>query len=449
MKQLVSKYNIPTPRYTSYPTVPYWDKKPLSRKSWFQSVINTFSEDQAISLYIHLPYCENLCTYCACNTRITKNHSVEKPYIDSVLSEWKLYTKLFRKKPVIRELHLGGGTPTFFSPDNLERLMNGILHHSVLATNHEFSFEAHPNNTTFEHLATLYDWGFRRLSIGVQDFSDEILRVINRKQTAHEVERVTYEARALGYESVNYDIIYGLPLQTPSDILRNARKISELRPDRIAFYSYAHVPWIKPGQRAYAETDLPKGPAKRKLYELGKALFGANGYTEIGLDHFALKADGLFKAQQNQTLHRNFMGYTDKYTRLLIGLGASAISDTWGAYIQNEKTVEAYRSSVAQEEIPFFRGHLLTPEDKIIRQHILNLMCKMETTWKDNSLQSEAVYAALEHLYPLEKDGLVEIKPYQLKIKKAGKPFIRNICMAFDARYWKNQPEGQLFSQTA
>ncbi len=358
-----------------------------------------------------------------------------------------MYLDLFGEKPIIRELHLGGGTPTFFDPENLDRLMKGLLDHSILAPDYEFSFEAHPNNTTYEHLELLYQWGFRRLSIGVQDFSDKILSVINRQQTAAEVERVTHDARAIGYESINYDIIFGLPLQQPKDIIATARKIKQIKPDRIAYYSYAHVPWISPSQRAYSEADLPKGEEKRFLYELGRVLLEESGYQEIALDHFALASDELYQAMQKGTLHRNFMGYTPNFTQLSIGLGASAISDTWTAFTQNEKHIENYQEQVENGSFPIFRGHLLTQEDRIIRQHILNLMCRMETSWLRDDLQCQALYETLERLPELESDGLIELKPFQLKITEKGKPFMRNICMAFDARYWQKQPEGKLFSQ--
>ena len=447
MNDLLSKYNIPAPRYTSYPTVPYWDNTPPAAETWQRSALHRFRQSPAISLYIHLPYCENLCTYCGCNKRITKNHAVEMPYLQSVLAEWELYLKLFDRSPVIRSLHLGGGTPTFFQPENLDFLMRKLLRGARLSEECELSFEAHPHNTTFEHLETLAKWGFRRISIGVQDFSDQILRLINRKQTAEEVERVTLNARALGYESINYDIIYGLPQQTPDDIRRNTTKIRQLKPDRIAFYSYAHVPWIKPSQRAYSEEDLPTGEAKRKLYELGRQLLEEDGYLEIGLDHFALPSDELFSAQRAGTLHRNFMGYTPYHTALSIGLGASAISDSQDAYVQNEKRIEPYRELVARGELPIFRGHVLTREDQVLGEHIRNIMCRQETSWAEERLQSEGWYDGLNRLEEFLRDDLIALSPFHLRVKPRGHPFLRNICMAFDARYWARQPNGKLFSQ--
>ena len=346
--RLLEKYNVPVPRSTSYPTVPYWDQAQVSADDWREKIQAAYQRQAGISLYIHLPFCENLCTYCGCNKRITKNHAVESPYIAAVLQEWQLYLEALPAQPLIREIHLGGGTPTFFQPEQLDRLLSGILEKSEVAENAVFGFEAHPESTSFEHLNTLYKWGFRRLSIGVQDFDPYILQLINRRQSMESIERVTAQARELGYTSLNYDLIFGLPTQTTGHISRTMEHLAQLRPDRIAFYSYAHVPWIKPSQRAYSESDLPVGPDKRRLYELGRRLLEDQGYAEIGMDHFALRHDDLYEAMQAGTLHRNFMGYTPFYTELAIGLGVSSISDAWDAYVQNEKEVEAYQQRVLQ-----------------------------------------------------------------------------------------------------
>ncbi len=267
-KDLFAKYDA-APRYTSYPTVPYWSDEVFSPENWLQHVQNAFSTDRQISLYIHLPFCESLCTYCGCNKHITKNHAVEHPYIDAVLREWRMYLAALSGKPVLRELHLGGGTPTFFHPDNLRYLLENILRDVEVPENHDFGFEAHPWSTSEEHLKTLYELGFRRISIGVQDFDEDLMKLVNRRQTVESVERCTDEARAIGYESVNYDLIFGLPKQTPAHIREDARHVSRLRPDRIAFYSYAHVPWLKRSQCAYSEADLapqalPNGNSMKK-----------------------------------------------------------------------------------------------------------------------------------------------------------------------------------------
>jgi oxygen-independent coproporphyrinogen-3 oxidase len=446
---LVKKYNVAGPRYTSYPTVPYWDAVPPTEEEWKKSVKFSFDETNAahgISIYIHLPFCESLCTYCGCNTRITVNHSVENIYIDAVLKEWKLYFEVFKATPRIKEIHLGGGTPTFFSPANLEKLINGILAGVIICDNAEFSFEAHPNNTTAEHLKTLYELGFRRLSLGIQDFDPKVQAIVNRIQSFENVEKVVTEARRLGYSSINFDLIYGLPLQTRQSVIDTISKVNLLKPDRIAFYSYAHVPWMKPGQRKFTENDLPANEEKRALYEIGKAAFSENGYFEIGMDHFALKTDSLYKAVEENTLHRNFMGYTHSYTKLMIGLGVSSISDTWNAYAQNVKTIERYYELVEKKQLPIFKGHLLNDEDLVLRKHILNIICKFKTSWENADEQCQAVYDAIERLAEIEKDNLVELTPGNLKVKKEARPFVRNICMAFDAKLWRNVPQSQIFS---
>jgi len=451
-KNLVRKYNVPGPRYTSYPTVPYWEDVAPTQEKWMDHVSSAFKISEAkgegISLYLHLPFCEKLCTYCGCNKRITINHNVEDPYITTLLQEWRLYQELFGKAPLIQEIHLGGGTPTFFSPSNLKRMMEGLFYGSRLAEDAELSFEGHPNNTSKEHLQTLYDLGFRRVSFGIQDFDEEVQRVINRIQPYENVEMVTRWAREIGYESVNYDLIYGLPKQTMSSVIDTIQKSNFLKPDRIAFYSYAHVPWNSPGQRAYTEADLPKDEEKRSLYEMGKQLFEEAGYVEIGMDHFALKTDKLYAAAQNADLHRNFMGYSTNATRLMVGLGCSSISDTWTAFGQNLKKVEDYREAVEKGQFPIFRGHLLTEEDLILRKHILDLMCRFKTNISAEALVQFNLVEAKERLKELAEDQLILLDQDSIRVHEAGKPFIRNICMALDARLWRNKPQTQLFSST-
>ncbi len=446
-KDFFAKYDVAAPRYTSYPTVPYWSNEAFPQEDWLLHVQNAFSADHQISLYIHLPFCESLCTYCGCNKHITKNHNVEHPYIDAVLKEWRIYRAALPGKPVLRELHLGGGTPTFFQPENLRFLLENILNDVEIADQYDFGFEAHPWSTSEEHLKTLYELGFRRISLGVQDFDEDLMKLVNRRQTVESVERCTEQARTIGYESVNYDLIFGLPKQTVAHIRNDARQVARLKPDRIAFYSYAHVPWLKRSQCAYSEADLPTGVAKRQLYEAGRHWFESDGYAEIGMDHFALTHDPLFGALRSETLHRNFMGYTPYKTGLLIGLGASSIGDSWDAYAQNEKSIADYQRVVNEGSLPVFRGHRLNEEDRRLRRHILHLMTRFETTWSFEEAWDETFGAAINRLEPLLADGLIELKPFQLKVTPEGRNFLRNICMAFDAHYWRKQPEGRLFSQ--
>jgi oxygen-independent coproporphyrinogen-3 oxidase len=451
-KSLIQKYNVPGPRYTSYPTVPYWDEKNFDVEEWKKTLVKSFEESNAlegISLYIHLPFCESLCTFCGCNKKITKRHEVEVPYIQAVLKEWELYCEILPKKPIIKEIHLGGGTPTFFAPNNLEKLINGILKNAVIAPKHEFSFEGHPNNTTKSHLKQLFNLGFRRVSFGIQDYSPVVQEAIHRKQSFHNVAKVTFWAREIGYESIGHDLIFGLPFQDVKDVLDTINKTNSLRPDRLAFYSYAHVPWIKGnGQRGFKDEDVPKNEEKRKLYEIGKLRLIENGYHEIGMDHFALANDSLYKSFENNTLHRNFMGYTASKTQLMIGLGVSSISDSFYSFAQNEKNIDLYYQKINQNELPIFKGHLLTQEDLIIKKHILDLMCQFKTSWNMQSPIIEELKKIQLRLKEMEQDGLIHITPNQIEITPEGKPFIRNICMAFDVKMHRQNPQTKLFSMT-
>ncbi|MBN4085348.1 oxygen-independent coproporphyrinogen III oxidase [Flavobacteriaceae bacterium AH-315-B10] len=450
---LVNKYNVAGPRYTSYPTVPYWNNDTFSLKRWKASLIKSFNESnnsEGISLYIHLPFCESLCTFCGCNKRITKRHEVESPYINAVLKEWHLYCNLLEEKPKIKELHLGGGTPTFFSPQNLTMLINSIVNSATLANGYEFSFEGHPNNTTREHLQALFDVGFRRVSYGVQDYNETVQKAIHRIQPFENVKQATEMAREIGYTSVGHDIIFGLPFQTLEHIEYTIIKTKELLPDRLAFYSYAHVPWIKGnGQRGFKEADLPSPSLKREQYQLGKKLLSKAGYHEIGMDHFALPTDSLFKAMKTHKLHRNFMGYTASKTQTMIGLGVSSISDSWYGFAQNVKGIEEYYHLLKENILPIYRGHILNQEDLIVRKHILNLMCDFKTSWNAaDSLFFKELPVILIKLEEMERDGLLVIDTNTIRVLPKGQPYIRNICMVFDVLLQRKNPGTQLFSMT-
>ncbi|MEQ8361105.1 MAG: oxygen-independent coproporphyrinogen III oxidase [Cytophagales bacterium] len=447
---LISKYNVPGPRYTSYPTVPYWENNGYTGEEWERHLKLSFNSENnngGISLYIHLPFCESLCTFCGCNKRITKNHNVEEKYIDALLKEWQLYLQIFDTQPVISEIHLGGGTPTFFNAQNLKRLLTGILKNSKIHNTYEFGFEGHPNNTREDHLKALYDLGFTRCSYGVQDYDPIVQKTINRIQPFENVKRITELSRKIGFKSISHDLVFGLPHQKLSSIESTIIKTAELSPDRIAFYSYAHVPWIKGvGQRGFSEEDLPKNNEKRLLYEKGRELLELNEYFEIGMDHFSKTHDELFKSFKSGTLHRNFMGYTTSGSKLMIGLGVSAIGDTWSAFAQNEKSLEDYYQRIDKNELPIFRGHILNSEDLKIRAKILDLMCRFETNIED--LLPDIKTEILERLEEPFEDNLIQISDSQIKILEKGLPFIRNICMSFDLRLYRNKPSTQLFSMT-
>lgn len=447
---LIRKYNQPVPRYTSYPTVPFWNNitDPQQWQQLFQQEFTVHNTANGISLYIHLPFCESLCTYCGCNKKITTNHAVEEVYISALLKEWDLYRHWMDDLPQLREIHLGGGTPTFFSPARLA----GVLEH-ILATGHipskaQFSLEGHPNNTTREHLDQLYRLGFRRISYGVQDLDPRVQQVINRIQPFEKVQQATEEARSAGFTAVNFDLIYGLPLQTAAGIEQTINQVLTLRPDRIAFYSYAHVPWTSRGQRLFSEEDLPDAEGKLGLYLKGKELLTAPGYADIGMDHFALPQDELFKAKAEGRLHRNFMGYTTQHSGLLLGLGVSAISDLNSGFAQNNKSLHDYYTAVNSNRLAIQRGFLLNDEDLAFRQYIKEVACNGATRFAQEHLP---ILESLSFpvLQEMAADGLLIFNCEGMQLTAAGHYFIRNACSAFDLYLQRNRPAitGHQFSR--
>jgi len=451
-KELIHKYNVPGPRYTSYPTVPFWKKNEFNSSEWLQELDHSFQQhpNASIGVYIHLPYCESLCTFCGCHKRITKNHEVETPYIDAVLKEWDLYQKHLPKNTQITELHFGGGTPTFFHPTALIRLLKGIFQVNQLDPSLcDLSFEAHPNSTSEAHLQSLFDFGFRRVSFGIQDYNPIVQKAIHRIQALADVQLVHELSKKIGYTSINHDLVYGLPHQSLVGFEQTIEDTIQLKPDRIALYGYAHVPWIKgTGQRGYDDKDLPQDSEKRSLYEMACEKLITNGYLAIGMDHFALPTDKLAHAFREKRLHRNFMGYTTQTTNFLLGLGMSAISDSWTGFAQNEKTIEAYQEQINKGELAVFRGHLLTALEVEIRSYILDLMCQFQTTFKLDSDYQETHAYILEKLQPLIEDGLVSVIGRSVIITEIGYPFVRNVCMAFDLDLHHYQSNKPLFSAT-
>jgi oxygen-independent coproporphyrinogen-3 oxidase len=451
--ELLKKYDVPGPRYTSYPTILHWADTP-TLDEWVSSVSESLDlterHGNGAAIYVHIPFCNSLCTYCGCNSRITRSTSVGGAYVKTVLKEWKLYhERLSRSEPIpVAELHLGGGTPTFLTAAELGELVSGILRYAQQTSDAEFSVESDPRVTQPEHLSTLYQLGFRRLSLGIQDFDPLVQLAVNRVQTERQVRDVTDTARELGFNSINYDLIYGLPFQTLQSIRDTMEAVTRLRPDRIAFYAYAHVPWVKPGQRHFTENDLPSGDEKRALYEFGRSLLENAGYHEIGMDHFALESEVLWQAAIRKTLHRNFMGYTPRLVSPLLGLGVSAISDAWDAFAQNEKTLEGYQERVGKGEIPIFRGHKLNHEDVILRRHVLNLMTRFETSWHTPEAYVPYLDSVGEKLEEARRDDLVRLTGKTCKVTDEGRTFLRNICMAFDARLARDNSTTQLFSRT-
>ena len=451
MCHLIAKYNKPAPRYTSYPTVPYWEEDRFSQVHYKENLLEAYRTkgEEGIVLYLHLPFCESLCTFCGCHKRITKRHSVESPYIEALVHEMGMYRQLFGEQPLVKEIHLGGGTPTFFSPENLYKLMKQLFEHIRIHPDCEMSFEGHPGNTTKDHLKALYHCGFRRVCFGVQDYNPTVQKAINRLQTVKQVADVTQWARDIGYTSVGHDLIYGLPFQTLEHIDYTLEQTQWIRPDRISWYSYAHVPWIKGnGQRGFDESNLPTAEEKDQQKTHGKERLESLGYQEVGMDHYALPEDRLYRAVLDRKLHRNFMGYTAQKTPILIGLGASSISDCGSAFSQNEKNIEAYQKLVSQEELPINRGHLLSKEDLLIREAIEELMCQFEVQWKDELIDLPEFPAMLEEWRDMEKDGLLILDEHSLKVTPIGRPFVRNVAAALDLRLKRKRPQKRTFSMS-
>jgi len=442
---LFAKYDVPVPRYTSYPTVPEWKTAPTT-DDWIASLAETMRQpDTTVSLYMHLPFCESLCTFCGCNTVITRDHGRARPYVDLVLKELGLYASRvpdLTRRP-IRAMHFGGGTPTFLTPEELDTLLTGtfdLVHRDPRGF--ESSVEADPRVTTPAHLNLLRTHGFTRLSLGVQDFEDEVQHLVNRIQPFDMTAQLIGHARENGYESVNCDLIYGLPGQTVASMQHTADAILSLRPDRLAVYSFARVPWIKPQQRKFRDDQIPVGADKRALYETIREPLLRAGYVELGLDHFALPHDGLARAAAAGTMHRNFQGYTERYTTVLLGLGVSAISDTPDCYHQNEKIITVYERRLAKDEIPTYRGHLLSDDDRRRRAKILSIMTTFHVTLDDNA----EVADARAFLAPLLADGLCEIEGRDLRVPLHGRAFLRNVTAFFDAHLRASHPSGPKYS---
>jgi oxygen-independent coproporphyrinogen-3 oxidase len=448
---LIAKYDVAGPRYTSYPSVPYWESTP-NEADWLAHLGRAFEAATATdgaSLYVHVPFCRSLCTFCGCNTRITRSHNDVMPYVNAVLAELELYLAgVGRTRFDLSQLHLGGGTPTYLDVPELDALLAGLAARAPLRTEAVGSVEVDPRVTELEQLIVLARYGFRRLSIGVQDFDPRVQDIVNRVQSEDCVAEVTRAARSLGFTSVSFDLIYGLPLQTAASIDTTMDAVGRIRPDRIALYGYAHVPWIKAAQRRFSEQDVPQAEQRRALYEQGRERLEREGYREIGLDHFALESDALWQAQRGGSLHRNFMGYTDRTALPLIGLGVSAIGDAGDAFVQNDKDLRQYHLRVEAGELPIHRGHVLDAEDVILRRHILRLMTRWQTSWEDPLDRTGFLAEVPRRLAEFAADGLVELAASGVCVTTRGRAFLRNICMAFDARLQRHAPARPLFSRT-
>ena len=445
--ELFAKYDVPVPRYTSYPTVPQWHRSP-SADEWTASLRRALQlTSPATAVYVHIPFCESLCTFCGCNTVITRDHRREHDYVELVLAELDLYLRNVPELAAapVRQLHLGGGTPTFLSGESLGQLVEGLQERLPARTDvFEASVEVDPRVTNATQLEALARRGFRRLSIGVQDLDPDVQRLVNRTQPLAMTVDLCRVARSLGYTSINFDLIYGLPGQTEQTMARLVDAVLELSPDRLAVYSFARVPWIKPAQRRFRDDQVPEGAAKRALYEAVRGPLLDEGYVEIGLDHFARPHDALAKAAEARRLHRNFMGYTDVHTNTLLGLGVSGISETPDCYHQNEKVLTLYERRVRSGEVPTLRGHVLSIEDRRRRGKIAELM----TTFGVRLDPGEAERAA-HALESLLEDGLVHLDGENLRVPAEGRAFLRNTAAFFDEYLGHEKTAGPTYSTSA
>jgi oxygen-independent coproporphyrinogen-3 oxidase len=450
--EILEKYNRPGPRYTSYPTAPVWkdDFGPDDLENYYE---RAEERRTPLSLYMHLPFCESLCLFCACNVSIQKDKSVAVPYLAALKKEIEHVAGRVSKNRAVSQFHWGGGTPSYLSPAQMEDLFEHTRERFTFAPDAEIGIEVDPRVTHRAHLEALRRLGFNRLSMGIQDFQPKVQETIHRVQPYEMTRDLIAIGRELGFESLNVDLIYGLPYQTAESFRHTIDQVLTLVPDRVAMFSYAHVPWLKKQQGSF-QAHLPEGKEKFRIFRAGLERFLDAGYLYIGMDHFARPGDELATAQQNRTLHRNFQGYTTKAGADLYGMGVSAISSIGEAYAQNRKEVPAYQDTVTSRGIATMRGYRLSPDDVIRRAVIGRLLChtvipKREVE-REFSISFDEYFAAeLDRLEERRAEGLVELAPGEIRVTPLGRIFIRNVAMVFD-RYLHEQQMDQrpLFSKT-
>ena len=449
---ILEKYNRPGPRYTSYPTAPVWTDD-FGPGDFEQACAQAETLGTPLSLYMHLPFCESLCLFCACNVSIQKNKSVGIPYLAALKREINHMAGLASKKRLVQQFHWGGGTPTYFAPEQLEELFGYTRDRFSFAPDAEVGIEVDPRVTPVAHLETLRELGFNRLSMGIQDFRPEVQKAIHRIQPYEMTRDLIAAARQMGFQSINVDVIYGLPYQTGTTFQQTIAQVLTLAPDRVAMFSYAHVPWLRKQQGSFA-VHLPAGREKFQIFRAGLEGFLKAGYVYIGMDHFARPGDELATAQRNRTLHRNFQGYTTKAGADLYGMGVSAISSIGDAYAQSRREVPAYEAAVTERGLATMRGYRLSADDRLRRAVIGRLLChtvipKSEIEREFSISFDEYFRAELGHLEESRADGLVTLDPGEIRVTPLGRIFIRNMAMVFD-RYLHEQQMDQrpLFSKT-
>jgi oxygen-independent coproporphyrinogen-3 oxidase len=450
--ELLRRYNVPGPRYTSYPTAPVW-REGFGAQEYEKVLAESAATERPapLSIYVHLPFCEHLCYFCACTVVISGNHAVEEPYLATLEKEIEWVSSRAGVDREVVQLHWGGGTPTYFSPTHVRSLAGRLREAFRFAVDAEVSVEVDPRVTTREHLEVLREMGFNRVSMGVQDFDPEVQESVNRMQSPEQTGSVVAAARELGYGGINMDLIFGLPHQTPESFARTIDRVLAIGPDRLAVYSYANVPWMKKHQKLL-EPNLPSEREKFEIFRTALARFSEAGYEYIGMDHFARPDDELSRARRNRTLHRNFQGYTTKAGTDLLGLGMSAIGAIGDAFVQNRRELPAYRAAVESEGAATFRGFHLSFDDRLRRDVIASLLCHgivaiPEVEAKYGIRFGEYFADALERLRPCAADGLVEISASAIIATPLGRVFLRNLAMPFDA-YLPAQLEKPVFSRT-
>lgn len=452
--EFLARYDRPGPRYTSYPTAPHFGDAvgPDEYARRLESAGR--AEAEPLSLYVHIPFCEARCTYCGCNVVISPHRGPEEAYLDQLEREMDLVLAHLGSRRTLNQVHWGGGTPTFLTPDQCRRLSRAISDRFEITAGAEVALEIDPCVTTPEHLVVLRDLGFNRLSMGVQDVDPEVQRAVRRDQPLELTRRHVHHARQLGFESVNVDLIYGLPRQTEAGFRKSVRTVvSELAPDRVACFSYAHVPWIKPHQKALDVDAMVSGYAKFRLFAAAVEEFSASGYRLVGFDHFARPDDELAAAMESGRLHRNFMGYTVMPATDQIGLGTTAIGDVGGAYVANLKNLARYRRQVEAGVLPVERGVARTAEDELRGRVIREIICTLQLDIPAVEARfgirfAEHFHDALTELEPMVRDGLVEVDDRQIRVTALGRFFLRNLCMPFDAYLQRPSAKAPVYSRT-
>ena len=435
--EMIQRYNRPGPRYTSYPTVPVWKEGEFA-DDYAASLHKEGQNEQPLSLYVHIPFCQQLCTFCGCNKYITNNQNIVEKYLTALEQEIAGVAEKLGQRKELAQIHFGGGTPTFLNPEQLSRVVEMIVSRFDALEDCEWAFEANPRVTTTKQLEVLYELGFRRVSFGVQDLDPAIQRAINRNQTAEQSWETLETARSLGYKSINLDLVYGLPLQTQHGFRKTLEEVNKMRPDRLAVYSFAYLPGMfKTHERAIKEKDLPTPEEKINIYLEAINFFAEAGYVMIGMDHYALPEDELAQALKNRTLHRNFMGYTTLHNMAQIGVGVSAISDFGDSYWQNPKELDQYMEETVNNKLIPRRGLLLEKEDQLRRKVIETLMCHGEITIQDFEFLYELDFRqhfaeAWTQLEKFEEEGLVKLSPAKIELTPLGMLFTRNLAMPFD-----------------